>query len=209
MKKKYFIVFTLSLFLLYYFFSSPIFALTTESNEAQTRVGNPPVSSVSSGSNVHYCQGDPQWGNVCAMAYAGCGPTSMAMVLSSFGDTITPLEMDKIFNTRGNPWRTCGDNPSYMPSAINTYLPERGYDVKMLSQGKLNLTTAKQYIDDGYLIIGSVSIHIFVIDGVNIADDTVHMRDPARCGDAGIYWTPNSAPWRGYQWYYAFAVKKK
>jgi hypothetical protein len=140
------------------------------------------------------------------MAYAACGPTSMAMVLTSFGDTILPPDMDQIFNNRG--WRVCGDFGSLMPTAISTYLPERGYTVKALAQGKPDINSMKQYLDDGYLIIGSVSDHIFVIDGVNVVDNTDHMRDPARCGDAGVYWTPHNAPWRGEGWYYAYAVKK-
>lgn len=156
---------------------------------------------------VFYCQGDPQWANACGMISAGCGPTTMAMILSAYGDTITPLQMDQeIFRKRG--WRTCGDSPSYMQTAIQTLLPEMGYEYQPLGV-PLNLTRAQEYLNAGYLIIGSTFGHIFVIDGVNIASNTLRLRDPGRCENKDGVIRPANAPWNGQALYYAYAVKKK
>lgn len=156
--------------------------------------------------NVFYCQGDARWGSTCSMASAACGPTTMAMILSAFGDTILPPDMDKIFQQRG--WRSCGDNPSYMQSAVQTLLPEMGYEYHALGV-PLNLTRAQEYLDAGYLIIGSTFGHIFVIDGVNPANNTLSLRDPGRCENKDGVVRPASAPWGGQALYYAYAVKKK
>lgn len=204
------------LFLFFYFFFLPnqVFSQMSQSNEVITRVGSPSASTGGSGQNpgsfVYFCQSDPKWTAICGLGYAGCGPTSMAMVLSTFGDPITPPEMDKVFQSRG--WRQCSpDAVSYMTTAIETLLPEKGYTVRQLTwQQPLDLNKAKEYILNKYLIIGSVYAHIFVVDGVNPANNTIHMQDPARkgCENPGGYDASNSAPWGGQGWYYAYAVKK-
>lgn len=155
---------------------------------------------------VFYCQGDPAWGGTCSMTSAGCGPATMAMVFSSYGDTITPLEMDRdIFQQRG--WRVCGDNPSLMETAIQTLLPENGYEIRALG-APLNLNRAQEYLNAGYLIIGSTSGHIFVIDGVDPASQTLRLRDPGRCENKDGVIRPASAPWAGQPLTYSYAVKK-
>lgn len=160
------------------------------------------------GGFVYYCQGDARWANACSMAYAGCGPTTMAMILASFGENITPFETDQIFIN--NQWRSCGNYPSAMTAAINNLLPDRGYTVRLLTYGNpLNLQEAKEYIDNGYLIIGSTSFHIFVVDDVNLARNTVHLRDPdTSCAYPNGYDSPANRPWGNESWYYAYAVKK-
>lgn len=155
---------------------------------------------------VFYCQGDPRWGSACSMSSAGCGPTTMAMILSAYGDTIIPPDMDKMFQQRG--WRSCGDNPSYMQTAIQTLLPEMGYEYHALG-APLNLSRAQEYLNAGYLIIGSTFGHIFVIDGVNVQAGTVSLRDPARCENKSGVVRSAGAPWGGQALYYSYAVKKK
>lgn len=155
---------------------------------------------------VFYCQGDPRWGNTCSMASAACGPTTMAMILSAYGDTILPPDMDKMFQQRG--WRACGDSPSYMQTAVQKLLPEMGYEYHALGV-PLNLGRAQEFLDAGYLIIGSTFGHIFVIDGVNPQNNTVRLRDPGRCENAGGVIRSASTPWGGQSLYYAYAVKKK
>jgi len=192
--------------LLFFIHPSLIFAQTQESNAVATRVGNP-IANACGINKVFYWQGDPQYANACDMADSGCGPTSMAMVLSSFGDTITPNAMDDIFRKRG--WRPCEDG-STMVTAITTYLPERGYTYLNLpiNGGELDLRKAKEYIDNGYLIIGSTKNHIFVMNDADIANNTVQLMDPARRENAAGVTRPNTAPWNGESWYYAYAVKK-
>ena len=131
--------------LLFFLHTTFVFAQTQESNAVATRVGNP-VGINSCGINkVFYSQADPLYQNSCDMTGSGCGPTSMAMILSSFGDTITPTAMDDVFRQRG--WRGCGSG-STMVTAITTYLPERGYTYVNLpiSGGQLNLQKAKEYL---------------------------------------------------------------
>lgn len=163
---------------------------------------------------VFYCQGDPRWANVpdpgdtkgCFMSGAGCGPTTMAMIFSAYGDTITPLDMDqKIF--RGS-YRACGNTGSAMQTAVQNLLPARGYEYEPLS-APLNLSQAQEYLNAGYLIIGSTTNHIFAIDGVNVGDKTLRLRDPARCENKDGVIRPASAPWNGEALYYAYAVRKK
>gem|GEM_PF-5065694 len=145
---------------------------------------------------VFYCQGNPEWGNVCSMGTAGCGPTSLAMIISSFGIKMTPPQVDATF--RANGWRQCNDADSYTFSAVaGSWLPSLGFTIgKNLVYNKiLNLKQAKEYLDQGYLIVGSSTDfplvnarrpgtrtgHIFVVDNVDIASATVSIRDPNNC----------------------------
>jgi len=215
---KAYIPFLVALLLFVSFGAGSVFAqqYKSESNQVKTRVGNPAEDATTgqAGKFTFYCQADPQWNSPnynCAMKDAGCGPTSMAMVLTYFGNTMNPQEVDQIFGSRK--WRTCGNNESLMPAAIQTLLPEKGYDVEALSV-PLNLTKAKEYIEKGYLIIGSVSIHIFVIDEVYPERNAFRQRDPITCNAQGWIERKNDAPWVGasgtrFPWYYAFAVRKK
>lgn len=155
--------------------------------------------------SVFYCQGDSRWGSICNLSQAGCGPTTMAMVFSSYGDTIIPPDMDKIFQSRG--WRSCADIGSSMQTAVQTLLPENGYEYHALG-APLNLERAQEYLNAGYLIIGSTSDHIFVIDGVDPANQTVRLRDPGRCENAPGVIRPANTPWAGQSFTYSYAVKK-
>ena len=114
--------------------------------------------------------------------------------------------MDKTFQQRK--WRACGDNVSYMQTAIQALLPENGYEYHQLGV-PLNLSRAQEYLNAGYLIIGSTFGHIFVIDGVNQANNTLRLRDPGRCENKDGVVRPASAPWAGQALMYAYAVKKK
>ncbi len=129
---------------------------------------------------VFYCQGDPQWKNTCAMGLAGCGPTSTAMILSSFGKPMTPEEVDKEF--RENKWRqdwtkrtglTCGDFPSNINQERGMlqsgWLQREGFVVgpdlvinktnlhkqTYAYQGDLDLEEAAKYISAGNLLLAS------------------------------------------------------
>ena len=158
------------------------------------------------GGSTFYCQADPRWGGTCSMAAAGCGPTSLAMVLSSFNVHKTPPEVDQIF--RENNWRACGNNVSLMTTALESrWLEELGFEVFPISV-PLNLERAQELLSKNFLIIGSVVPHIFVIDGVDIANNQIHMRDPARCQFPEGRVMSNVTPWGGYAWYYAYAIKK-
>lgn len=174
---------------------------------------------------VFYCQGNTAWKNHCSIGYAGCGPTSMAMVLSSFGLNMNPVATDKIFQQNG--WRGCGDFPSYMQSAItSSLLPSLGLKAgPNIAYNKiLDLRQAKNYLDQGFLIIGSseqypcanctsaqLINHIFVVDGVDINSSSVSIRDPNNCSyadgndenPAKIFKNVSS-----FSWFYAYPIGK-
>lgn len=189
--------------------------LKTMSNKAVTKVGNPAASPQSSGvpipnpqkNFVPYCQGDPRWADVCHMAGAGCGPTSLAMVLSSFGIPKTPLEVDQTFQDKG--WRGCGDYPSSMVTALaSSWLHDLGFEVIKLSTGKPDLTEAKTYVDYGYIIIGSTRGHIFVVDRVYPSENNMRVRDPELCNKPEGDIRDADLPWRSESWAYSYAIKR-
>ncbi|MDP3982302.1 MAG: C39 family peptidase [bacterium] len=141
-----------------------------------------PASPISARENFqYYCQADPKWKDVCELGASGCGPTSLAMVLASFGarcdgQLCTPPQVDAIFLSKG--WRTC-DSGSNMTTALTSdwltksgsgklnfesrpilgvnYLPEKdlrdGSNWITPTQAQINLM--KEYLDNGYLIIAS------------------------------------------------------
>lgn len=198
---------------------------TIQSNTFITQVGNPKDPRPGgSGNFTFYCQADLQWNNVCqppdgesplyydpSIQLSGCGPTSMAMIISSLGLAIKPDEMDKLFIEFGA--RQC--DPRYDGSNINAFinsgwLKDHGFEVKPvpIPGNKFDLGVVKNFTDSGYLIIagslpasdgsgqmpcpaqtpgemwcipGSYVNHIFVVDGADPANNLLHMRDPMNC----------------------------
>lgn len=194
----------------------------------EVRTGAPSTGSKSGGNPqfVFYCQGNTQWQNSCSLDAAGCGPSSLAMVLSSLGIPMTPPQVDAVF--RQNGWRTCSDEGSYMMNALaSEWLSNLGIEVSenLAYNGILNLQHAKTYLDKGYFIIGSSKEfpcancrslkridHIFAVDEVDISNAQVSIRDPNNCSYADGN-DENSARIMMYDsaftWYYAFALKKR
>jgi N-acetylmuramoyl-L-alanine amidase len=154
-------------------------------NSASTCQNNPGNTS-----NTFFCQKDPKWsqqpanaGSGCTLGYAGCGPTTTAMILARFNDTtipnsetwpssgtgkkaeipalvrgkeVNPANIDAIFIN--NRWRLpnepCG---STMPP-VTEWLKSIGYEVVPLAAGgggALNASEIDQYIKNGYLILAS------------------------------------------------------
>lgn len=195
---------------------------SVKSNISCTKVGNPtdemPAVCKSSGGRavpfpdgfVYYCQADPQYNDTCAYGWAICGPTSMAMIMSTLGYPINPKETDLVFNQLGA--RICGDEPSQMPVFLGSqWFAEKGFKAVPLEM-PLDLNLAQDFLSQGYLILGSVTPHIFPIDAVNPAEGTVHLRDPDKTCDPAGYWAPAKQPWifRGVPqaMIYAYAIKK-
>lgn len=196
---------------------------TIKSNNACTKVGNPTETEpaqckVPSGGQavplpdgfVYYCQADPQYNDACAYGWAICGPTSMAMIMSTLGYQINPKETDLVFNQIGA--RACGDEVSYMPRFLGSqWFADKGFKSQELAM-PLDLNVAQDLLGQGYLILGSVLPHIFVIDAVNPADGTVHLRDPDKTCDPSGYWAPARTPWifhgEPQTMIYAHAIKK-
>lgn len=206
-------------------------AKAVTSNCVVTKVGNPagnpalpPECQTTTSKNfIYYCQNDYKY---CDIDGSGCGVTTTAMIFSNFGIKMTPPQAADIFKARG--YRQCGTG-SNMGSAINGYYKEQGFAHVLLLSNKpigdhvagvprpgLDLVRAKNYLNNGYLIIGSTEGHIFVIDDVKTNGDPkpIHMQDPAGPGcrarndNPPGYWSSNTFPWLNYSWYYAYAVKK-
>jgi hypothetical protein len=99
-----------------------------------------------------------------------------------------------------------------MPVFLNSqWFAEKGFKAVPLEM-PLDLTLAQDFLSQGYLILGSVSVHIFPIDSVNPAEKTVHLRDPDKTCDPAGYWASATTPWiyKGVPqaMIYAYAIKK-
>lgn len=177
---------------------------------------------------VYYCQGNVDWKNTCDIGYSGCGPTSTAMILSSFGIEETPADVAHEYATLG--FRQCGRDASDEIYAINSPWMEglgMEHGPNLAADGKLDMQQLQQFIDAGWLIIASsdkypcysslcstpdIKIdHIVVIDGVDMANDKVHVRDPNNCSftdhndenQANLFQDESAIPW-----IYAYPMKK-
>lgn len=220
----------------FFFLSLTIFSakiafaeLTSSSNEVVTRVGNPVSKPLPSRGNfIYYCQGNSSYQSHY-LGKAGCGVTSAAMVLSTFGLTnYGPLEVDDIFQRNG--WRPGYSSGSNMSSFRQSqWLKDLGFEAgaDMVTAGLFNAEKAKEYIDNGSLIIGSSKSypcancvqsgalvdHIFVVDNVDLSTNppTVSIRDPNNCeyGDGNVERQSNRIKKiNDFSWYYAFPLKK-
>ncbi|MCL4439496.1 MAG: C39 family peptidase, partial [Firmicutes bacterium] len=200
------------------------------------------------GNFVYYCQGSPQWQTstfncpppnppVANVGNTGCGPTSLAMILSTFGVEVNPLQVWDVF--RQNNWISC--DGSAMVAVLTTpagrdWLGTYGFTVGpdlvtgTPPNGILDAAAARQYIDQGYLIIASSQTfpllsgnygHIFVVQNVDPASQTYTLRDPANCsystGQEGppprsltqsiSMFSPSQLS-GGQGWAYAYPIKK-
>ena len=171
----------------------------------------------------YYCQGDSQWAChtfACdPMSATGCGPTSFAMVLSSFNVKMSPPEVADIFTQNG--WYVCGagggsaiTNPA--ENALqSSWLASLGLKAGTpINDGPvIDINLAATAIQNKQLIIGSSDHfpscgtngcgHTVVIDGVDVNAQTVHVRDPI-CGTQPKFY-PVAPSWG---WKYAYPIGK-
>lgn len=186
---------------------------------------------------VFYCQGDPRWGDnsaSCGLGQAGCAPSSLAIALSSLGTILTPPQVDAIFRQRG--WRNVnGDCFSRTPAALqSTWLKdELGFISTPICIGNCGrdlLSQMQSYLSQGYIIIGSslhypcancrlsrfaaggvfFVNHVFVVEGIN-ADGTINVIDPNNCdyGTGQELEKGKRVNASSFEWYYAYALKKR
>ncbi len=193
----------------------------------------PPVAGMHmfKGNARFYCQVDSQWNNACNVNYDGCGPTSVAMVTSSFGINYNPVQMSYIFRDVGA--KTCNSGDDSNRNYIG-WLKSNGFDVISVpndQSGNLNLSEAAKYIDTGYIILGSslaapcpphppawgckppktTVSHLFVVDGVNPSGNSIAVLDPINCNTdhpgefSGSGRTLNNS----FGFLYALAIRKR
>lgn len=207
----------------------------TSTSCAVTAVGNPtgdkPVCATSgggvpTGNFVYYCQGDPRWSQTCGIGQGGCGPTSLAMIISTLGKAqLTPDRVDTIFNDNG--WRACSaSSGSNIGDPIkSTFMTSQGLSASADIAGANFVDEVTKATAEGALIIASSekypchcghgdgstfpAAHVVVIQKVN-ADGTFAIRDPSNCDFSNgqeftqfINVNPNDVKWK-----WAFAINK-
>lgn len=171
---------------------------TSETPETQPQTQESTLTTegatISTNFNSYFCQGASKWQSPsCKLATFGCSPTSLAMILNSFGTKISPPEVaNKYFDGAG-----C-NRPTDVANYISK-IQDIGFTVgpNLVNGNTLNTVQAEKFIKDGYLIIaasgpysctstnncigGTISGHEFVIQGVNLSQSSIIIRDPNSC----------------------------
>ena len=186
-----------------------------------------PTQSITPGQKpnaVFYCQWQGPWANqsysTSTVAHTGCAPTSMAMIFSSYGITETPGQIATIFHNNGWDWppgNSYGyDGTKYWLTTNQTWLNSMGFeraqtDLANSNTGQtLNLYTAKQYTDAGWLLYTAVENwpgvggHQVVIENVNPSAGTITVMDPNSCPNGTK--TINAS---GLVWYLVTPIRNK
>lgn len=131
----------------------------------------------------YYNQGDPRWGPKAygpgTFASSACGPTSMAMVLKSYGHNVTPE--DTVNYSLANGFRTKSQGTSW--GFFNSIGKNYGLNVAEFDP---NIPRVKEYLDNNIPVIASMTPgtftkggHFIVFSSHNKADDTVTVNDPS------------------------------
>ena len=123
---------------------------------------------------VYYNQGEEPWGNMAygtsTIGEAGCGPTSMAIVISTLtGQTVTPQMTCAYSIANGEYVSGVGTAHSFPTNAAHHWgltcervgKDRMGYVVQSLKEGKMVVE-----ICEAYTITGSGSGHFIVLTGV-------------------------------------------
>jgi hypothetical protein len=133
----------------------------------------------------YYNQGDPAWGQTGygkgTIASSGCGPTSMAMVLKSYGFNVNPVDTSKYSVQHG--FRTAGQGTSwdYFKNIGNA----NGLTVEQYDPGQAGIEVTKAKLAANIPVIGSMRPgdftkggHFIVFSGMD-QDGTIRVNDPA------------------------------
>jgi hypothetical protein len=142
---------------------------------------------VEPGKYVYYCQWSSPWRDVWfnsgTVAHYGCGPTSKAMIFSSFGVEKKPGEIAKEYDENGFSWI---GSSQYHGSNLwlvsedrrQAWLRSMGFSsarVNVELTNTANIASAKKYLDQGYILYGGAVVsnwagfsggHSFVVTGV-------------------------------------------
>lgn len=178
-------------------------------------------------SEKFYCQWGQSWSNQSydsgTVGGMGCAPTSMAMILSSFGVNKNPGEVATMFHNNGWDWRPgsglLGTNPWRVTGSwLNSLGLDRAQsDIVNNDQGtsSINLASIKNYTDAGWLLYAAIhgrnlpvpvnGGHQIVIENADPSSKTVTIRDPNNCAN-GISTIPVSDI---YLWYLVTPIRIK
>lgn len=176
---------------------------------------------------VFYCQ----WGQPYSkraydsktIAATGCGPTSMAMIMSSYCDTHGPAEIAQAFDNNG--WSNkpssgrIGTKHWYYWTGRSTWFRSMGYkyddDIDLSGTQTVNYNAAKRFLDAGWLLMAGAywrpidGGHSFVVDDIRKdsgGNVDVHVRDPNGCSSK-YFWVSERVGGSG--WYYLYPVKPR
>lgn len=207
--------------------------ISGQSEVSPTTVGTNPVPKT----NIKfYCQYDPRWTDAqCRIANFGCDPTSLAIILGSFGDTsYTPTDVATRNGRMGCSGATSKNETidalrwvrslGYKVAGLGDDEDASGYLVR--DDGEFNFLRAKKFLDAGYLIHAGAVVtfksggikrggHSFVISDVNPQAREITAYDPTYCSsdqDLGIRTIlPDDVGGDGTNdtWFWAFPVKKE
>lgn len=185
---------------------SKVFGFTKEDKSTQGTVGLSSSNSASIGNSggvvgdkannfPYYMQSDPKWGSVPygksgTISSSGCGPTSMAMVLKSYGQNVTPVDTAAWSQKHG--YRVEGSGTSW------NYFDAIGKEAGLTTKQFTGIDTAKQFISSGIPVIGSMKPgdftkggHFIVFSGLK--GNTLNVNDPASKERTGKTWDANAA----------------
>ena len=177
-----------------------------------------------------YCQYDPHFSppnSTCNIAVGGCDPTSIAMIVSSFGNIYNP---DQVAQANGNMGCTiAGTTFNQTSAAITNWVKPMGYAIQkgFVNPGTTtidinavaNITASGAYILAGgcFTYKGGTHSdggHSIVIAGVN-PDGTLKVYDPTYCSTGGLRsFNPSTDVhlncWDGNSgWGFAYAIIKQ
>ena len=151
----------------------------TGSKATQTAVGQ---YATTENNFPYYNQSDPKWGNVNygtgTISSSGCGPTSMAMMLKSFGTNVTPVETADWSLRNGFRVPNQGTSWSYFPAV------SKAYGINGTDLGK-NINAVSDSLRNGKAVIASMKPytftkggHFIVLSGVD-PSGMIKVNDPA------------------------------
>lgn len=162
--------------------------ISTSSTNAGTPTVTPTPPPTTSPNLVYYSQYDPKWEfQGCDLVTYGCAPTSVAMVLSSYGKIMTPIQVA----LQTNAGCTSATSYNQWPSIL-TWIDGFGFthSGNLISGNTFLTNIAEKYLNQGYIIVAGADLyfasscqpteggHEFVITSVNSNTNTATAYDP-------------------------------
>ena len=167
----------------------------SSSSSALIGTGNPATGDMVN-NFPYYNQGEEPWKNETygtgTIKSSGCGPTSMAMVMKSYGSNVTPSDTAKWSVENGYRIPNQGTSWGFFKGIGD----KSGLDVSQFGSSE----TAKQSLLAGIPVIGSMGPgdftkrgHYIVFSGISKDGSQVYVNDPASRTRSGKVWDTNNA----------------
>ena len=133
----------------------------------------------------YYNQGDPNWGKKGygpgTIASSGCGPTSMAMVMKSYGTNVTPVDTVQYSLDHGFRTKNQGTAWGYFANIARA----NGLTAEQYDGGQKGIEVTKAKLASNIPVIGSMRPgdftkggHFVVFSGID-QDGTIRVNDPS------------------------------